>query len=76
MDISIIAKALEAKKITMNELAERCNVGYATIYDLLSEKRTNPTIETLHKITSFLNVSIDELMKGEEDGENCIENKN
>lgn len=63
MNIDLINTEFKKKNISITKLANECGLGYATCHDILSGKKTNPTIETIHKIASFLNLSIDKLME-------------
>lgn len=53
--------------INAHELAERANVGQSFVYDILSGKSRNPTIEKLTAIAHILGVSPLYLMYGSSD---------
>lgn len=53
----------EQKNITQTELAEKLNVTRQAVSNWENEK-TEPDIETLHKIASVLEVSVEELIYG------------
>lgn len=63
MNIELLKNEFKKKNISIAKLANECELGYATCHDILSGKKTNPRIETVHKIASCLNLSIDELME-------------
>jgi transcriptional regulator with XRE-family HTH domain len=49
--------------ISQDKLSKLSDVTYNTIIKLESGVNTNPTIETLVKITKVLNVGVDDLIK-------------
>jgi len=53
------------KGITQDTLAKRANVPYTTIAKIESGVIKNPSIQTVTKISEGLDVSLDELIKGE-----------
>ncbi|WP_298126551.1 helix-turn-helix transcriptional regulator [uncultured Clostridium sp.] len=63
MNVELIRKAFKEKNISIAKLANECKLGYATCHDILSGKKTNANLNTIHKLASFLNLSIDELME-------------
>lgn len=66
-----IKKIREKRGLTQTELARRCGVPHATIWNIENGKR-NPGFKVLPKIAEVLNVSIDELLKEEEDFEELM----
>lgn len=72
MNNKLLCEKLKKKKIPISKLASDCKLGYATCHDILSGKNKNPTIISIHRITSYLDVSIDELMEGDSDEESGI----
>ena len=60
-----IRKFREKKKMTQEQLAERLSVTRQAISNWETEK-TQPDIDTLQKIAQLLEVSVEELIYGEE----------
>ena len=57
-------KTWRAKKdMTQDELAKKADIPYPTLAKIESDTVTNPTLDTVKKITAGLGVSIDELIK-------------
>lgn len=73
MNVELIQKAFEEKNISIAKLARECNLGYATCHDILSGKKSSANLKTIHKLASFLNLSIDELVENEFE-ESCFKN--
>ena len=66
-EISQIGKNLKKlrkqKGLSQDRLSKLADVSYNTVIKLESGGITNPTIETLQKITKALGVSVDNLLK-------------
>jgi len=58
-----IKKLRQAKDLSQDRLSKLADVSYNSIIKLETGGITNPTIETLQKITKALDVSVDELIK-------------
>lgn len=74
MDLKIIEKAMKLSNVNMHKLSKISQVGYATIYDLLNNKITNPRVETVMKITEALNIKVSDVL-GEKNEENKSDTK-
>ena len=61
----IYQKLLDEKKLRNSDVARATGVSNMTLSDWKRGK-TKPKTETMHKIASFLNVSVEYLMTGEE----------
>ncbi len=59
-----IKKLREKKGLSQDRLAKLADVANNTIIKIEQGENRNPTLETLKKIANALNVSIDELIKG------------
>ncbi len=70
-----IKKYREEKKITQDALAERLSVTRQAVSNWECGK-TEPDIETLHKISEALEVSVEELIYGEKRKYEVIHNHN
>ena len=57
-----IKKYRKRLKLTQEGLARKADISYNTIIKLESRGITDPRMETLKKLASALNVSIDELV--------------
>jgi transcriptional regulator with XRE-family HTH domain len=53
----------EQKGLTINELARRADVSAASISIMEAGKHTNPSLDTLCKLASALDVTIDDLVE-------------
>ena len=73
MNNKFLFEEFKKKNITISKLACECKLAYATCYDILSWKKKNPSISSVHKIASYLNISIDKLMEDGSDEKSCIE---
>jgi len=66
-EISKIGKNLKKlrkqKGLSQDRLSKLADISYNTVIKLESGGITNPTIETLQKISKSLNVSVDDLIK-------------
>jgi transcriptional regulator with XRE-family HTH domain len=58
-----IQKIRNDKKLTQEELAKKADISYTTLIKIEQGKVENPTIKTLKKIASALEVSVDDLIK-------------
>jgi len=63
-----IKDVLKERGLTQKELAEMMNVSAALVSRIIDG---NPTLETLHKIASVLNVSVSSLIEESIDFINC-----
>ncbi|HRY91420.1 MAG TPA: helix-turn-helix transcriptional regulator [Candidatus Gracilibacteria bacterium] len=55
-------RAWRAKQdLTQDELAKKANIPYPTLIKIESDTVTNPTLDTVKKITAGLEVTLDEL---------------
>lgn len=57
-----IKELREKNKLTLKELADKSGVGQSTISDIETGKAKNPKAETLSKLASVFNISVDELL--------------
>ncbi len=58
-----IKKLRQAKGLSQDRLSKSADVSYNSIIKLETGGITNPTIETLQKISKALDVSVDDLLK-------------
>lgn len=58
-----IKKLRQAKGLSQDRLSKAADVSYNSIIKLETGGITNPTIETLQKISKALDVSVEELLK-------------
>ena len=58
-----IKKLRQAKGLSQDRLSKVADVSYNSIIKLETGGITNPTIETLQKISKALDVSVDDLIK-------------
>jgi transcriptional regulator with XRE-family HTH domain len=58
-----IKKLRQAKGLSQDRLSKVADVSYNSIIKLETGGITNPTIETLQKISKALEVSVDDLLK-------------
>ena len=63
MYIKNISKLRKEKGLTQEGLARRANISYHTIIKLESGRIKNPKIETIIKLASALNSSLDTLVE-------------
>ena len=68
-----IKKFREQKNISQSELAENLNVTRQAVSNWETGK-TQPDIDTLHKIADMLEISIDELIYGNKRTNNVVHN--
>lgn len=45
------------------KMAKEIGISQGNIYDILNGKNSNPTIKVLKKISDYLEVTVDELLK-------------
>lgn len=58
----ILLKRQKELKYSTNKIALLADLGYATVYDILSGKLKNPKIETVIKLCRTLHLSIDQII--------------
>ncbi|MDP4147426.1 MAG: helix-turn-helix transcriptional regulator [Bacillota bacterium] len=58
----MIETYMDKKGWTKYKLAKEAGIGQSTLSEILSGKKKNPSVNTLQKIASALEVSFDELM--------------
>jgi len=58
-----IKKLRKAKNLSQDRLSKLADVSYNSIIKLETGGITNPTIETLQKISKALDVKVDDLLK-------------
>lgn len=58
-----IKKLRQAKGLSQDRLSKVADVSYNSVIKLETGGITNPTIETLQKISKALDVSVDDLLK-------------
>lgn len=58
-----VKKLRKQHKLSQEELAQRARITYSTLIKIESGANNNPTIKTLQKISTALNVTVDELIK-------------
>jgi transcriptional regulator with XRE-family HTH domain len=58
-----IKKLRQAKELSQDRLSKLADVSYNSIIKLETGGITNPTIDTLQKISKALDVSVDDLIK-------------
>ena len=61
MYIFVIKEIREKNKISINELSKMAGVSRAYLYDLEHNRRINPTLDILLKISAALNVNVKDL---------------
>lgn len=44
-------------------MAKEIGISQGNLYDILNGKNSNPTIKVLKKITDYLDITVDELIK-------------
>ena len=62
MDIKKIKEKMNFKKMSMLELSNKSEIGYATLHDILNGKSKNPRIDTIQKIAKALNENVENLI--------------
>lgn len=65
--IAVIAKE---KKLSKYRISKESNISQTTLSEIVNEKNTNPTIETLEKIAKGIGISVSVLMKKAEEIDN------
>ena len=58
-----IKKLRKQKGLSQDRLSKLADISYNTVIKLESGGITNPSIDTLQKLTKALNVSVDDLLK-------------
>lgn len=54
---------LDRKEIKPYKMAKEIGISQGNLYDILNGKNSNPTIKVLKKITDYLEITVDELIK-------------
>lgn len=62
MNVEKLKKILEEKHISLYKLANKSDIGYATLHDIMSGKIKNPRIDTVSKIASTLGKTVNDLI--------------
>lgn len=62
MDREKLEEILKEADISLYKLAADSNIGYATLYDIMSRKIKNPRIDTVTKIANALGKKVDDLI--------------
>lgn len=58
-----IKKICKFKNISFKELADKTSISLTYIYELARGKKSNPSMETLLKLSEALEVSVSELIQ-------------
>lgn len=58
-----IQYTLAKKDIKPYKMAKEIGISQGNLYDILNGKNSNPTIKVVKKITDYLGVTVDELLK-------------
>lgn len=61
-----IKKIAESKNMTIYQVMKKSKVSAGQLYDIVNNKQTNPTVNTVRKIAKSLEVSVSELLEPEE----------
>ncbi len=61
MYIFAIKQIREKKKVSINELSEKTNMSKSYLSELENNKKLNPTLDILLKISTALNVNVKDL---------------
>lgn len=72
MNNKLLYEVFKKKKIPILKLAKDCDLSYSTCHDILTGKKKNPSILSVYKIASYLNISIDTLMEVTSDEKDSI----
>ena len=59
----IIQYTLTKNGIKPYKMAKEIGISQGNLYDILNGKNSNPTIKVLKKITDYLEITVDELIK-------------
>ncbi|NRT90066.1 helix-turn-helix domain-containing protein [Clostridium beijerinckii] len=62
-----IAAFAKEKRLTRYRISKESNISQTTLGEIVNEKKTNPTIDTLEKIANGLGIPLSELMKKSEE---------
>ena len=65
MDTKKLLSIMAARNISMYRLAKLLGTSSSTISDIVSRRNRNPRIDTVARIASALDVSVDELLLDE-----------
>ena len=57
-----IKQILRKRDIKPYKLAKELNIDVSGLYKLLKNKNSNPTIDTLIKLSDYLDITLDELV--------------
>lgn len=60
-----IKAVLEKKSMSVYSLAKKAQLSNSYLSEIINNKKINPSIETIQKISGVLDVSIEDLIKGE-----------
>ena len=63
----MLSDVRNSKNLSQNQLAKKAGVPQSVISDIESGKTKAPRFDTLRSIAGVLGVTIDELMKGQDD---------
>jgi transcriptional regulator with XRE-family HTH domain len=61
-----IKKIAESKNMTIYQVVKKSKVSTGQLYDIVNNKQTNPTVDTIKKIAKALEVSTSKLIEPEE----------
>ncbi|WP_440616779.1 helix-turn-helix domain-containing protein [Cysteiniphilum sp. 6C5] len=70
----ILKKLIDSTGMELADFCRKIEIGYATIYQILSGKNQSPRVETILPIAKYFNVSIEQLI-GEEPLDNPVRKK-
>ncbi|APM37318.1 helix-turn-helix domain-containing protein [Clostridium kluyveri] len=60
-----IKKIAESKNMTIYQVMKKSKVSAGQLYDIVNNKQTNPTVNTVRKIAKSLEVSISKLLESD-----------
>lgn len=63
-----IENRIKEKGLTVNSAAKKCGMSHATLWNIIN-KRRNPSLKIVKKISDGLNIPIEELVQEESDFE-------
>lgn len=72
MNNKLLYEEFKKRNIPITKLADECRLGYATCHDILSGKKKNPSITSVYKIASYLDIKIENLMEENSDEKNSV----
>jgi transcriptional regulator with XRE-family HTH domain len=61
-----IEKRIQEIGLTVNSAAKKCGLSHATLWNII-KKRRNPSLKIVKQISDGLSISIEELVKDEDD---------